>query len=71
MTVTRHPWIARALAIPRRAIHALRYADDELLRASEAMIRSARAPRPRPQVQASAAGQPCQTAGAERVGKAA
>jgi hypothetical protein len=39
---------------PRRAIRALRYVNDELTRASEAIIRSARAPQPRPRVQATA-----------------
>ena len=37
---------------PRRVLHALRYANDELTRAFEAIIRSARAPGPRPQTQA-------------------
>lgn len=50
MTVTRRPrrrpgW---AMTAPRRAIRALRYVNEELVRASEAMIRSARAPQPRP-----------------------
>ena len=40
---------------PRRMIHAIRYVNDELTRASEAIIRSARAPQPRPQAQATAA----------------
>jgi hypothetical protein len=40
----------------RQVIDALRYVDDELMRASEAIIRSARAPQPRPQVQATASG---------------
>ena len=39
----------------RRAIRAPRNVNDELLRASEAIIRSARAPQPRSQVQAPAA----------------
>jgi hypothetical protein len=37
---------------PRRVLHAIRYANDELTRAFEAIIRSARAPRPRPRTQA-------------------
>ena len=37
---------------PRRVLHALRYANDELTRAFEAIIRSARAPKPRPRPQA-------------------
>jgi len=40
---------------PRRMIHAVRYVNDELTRASEAIIRSARAPQPRPQGQPTAA----------------
>jgi hypothetical protein len=40
---------------PRRVIRALRYVNDELTRASEAIIRSARAPQPRSRVQATAA----------------
>lgn len=37
---------------PFRVLHALRYANDELTRAFEAIVRSARAPRPRPRTQA-------------------
>ena len=54
MTATHRPWPGRMMTGPRRVIHALRYVDDELMRASEAIIRSARAPQPRPQVQATA-----------------
>jgi hypothetical protein len=62
-----------AMTGPRRVIHALRYVNDELMRASEAIIRSARAPQPRvPQPrrpdQATAAGNRDIT---ERVGRAA
>ena len=56
MTATHRPRPGRITAGPRRVIHALRYVDDELMRASEAIIRSARAPQPRPQVQATASG---------------
>ena len=45
MTVTRRP---------SRAIRALRYVNEELVRASEVMIRSARAPQPRPRPDAPA-----------------
>jgi hypothetical protein len=61
MTATRDPrarQMRTALQVrtaPRRAIRALRHVNDEFLRASEAIIRSARAPQPRPQVQATAA----------------
>ena len=40
---------ARAgLTVPRRLLRALRHVNDELIRASQAIIRSARAPQPRP-----------------------
>jgi hypothetical protein len=55
MTTTHRPVSGRIVTRPRRAIHALRLVNDELTRASEAIIRSARAPQPRPQGQATAA----------------
>jgi hypothetical protein len=48
MTATHRPRPGRMMSRPRRAIRALRYVNDELTRASEAIIRSARAPQPRP-----------------------
>ena len=71
MTANRRLWSGRTLAVPRRALRALGYLDDELLRASEAIIRSARAPQPRPRVQAPEAGRLRPDAGAERADKAA
>ena len=47
MTATHRPHTGRKMTGPRRVIHALRYVNDELTRASEAIIRSARAPQPR------------------------
>jgi hypothetical protein len=44
----RRPGLGWAMSAVRRAVRALRHVNDELLRASEAMIRSARAPQPRP-----------------------
>ena len=55
MTATHPPRTGRMMTGPRRMIHAVRYVNDELTRASEAIIRSARAPQPRPGVQATAA----------------
>jgi len=55
MTATHRSRPGRMMSGPRRAICALRYVNDELTRASEAIIRSARAPQTRPRVQASAA----------------
>ena len=52
MTPARPPRPGRVTPGPRRVLHALRYANDELTRAFEAVIRSARAPRPRPRTQA-------------------
>jgi hypothetical protein len=49
MTATHRPRPGRMMTGPHRMIHALRYANDELMRAGEAIIRSARAPRPAPQ----------------------
>lgn len=57
MTVTRRPRRQRpgwTMTTLRRAIRALRYVNEELVRASEAMIRSARAPQPRPRPDAPA-----------------
>jgi len=52
MTAARPPRHGSINPGPRRVLHALRYANDELTRAFEAIIRSARAPRPRPRTQA-------------------
>ena len=54
MTATHRPRTGRMMTGPRRMIHAVRYVNDELTRASEAIIRSARAPQPRSQAQATA-----------------
>ncbi len=63
---------------PRRVVHALRYVNGELTRAFEAIIRSARAPRPRPQAhatehrpQARATADGSRDSAAERAGQAA
>jgi hypothetical protein len=77
MTATRDPrarQMRTALQVRtalRRAMRALRHVDDELLRASEAIMRSARAPQPRPRAQAPAvkAAQPQTTT--ERADRAA
>jgi hypothetical protein len=55
MTATYRPRPGRMMSGPRRVIRALRYVNDELTRASEAIIRSARAPQPRTRVRATAA----------------
>ena len=55
----------------RQVIRALRHADAELLRVGEAIIRSARAPRPRPQSQARVAGPAQRDTATERAGRAA
>jgi hypothetical protein len=55
MTATYRPRPGRMMSGPRRVIRALRYVNDELTRASEAIIRSARAPQPCRRVQATAA----------------
>lgn len=55
MTATHRPRADRMMTGPSRMIHAVRYVNDELTRASEAIIRSARAPQARSQAQATAA----------------
>ena len=56
MTATHRSRPGRTTSAPRRVIRALRYVNDELTRASEAIIRSARAPQARPRVRATAEG---------------
>lgn len=51
MTATRRPRPGQVLTVPRRALRALRHVNDELTRASEAIIRSARGPQPPLRVQ--------------------
>jgi hypothetical protein len=46
MTASRRPRLGQLMTLPRRAIRALRHVNEEFLRASEAIIRSARAPQP-------------------------
>lgn len=55
MTATHRPGSGRKMTGPRRVMHALRYVNDELTRAGEAIIRSARAPQSRPQAPATTA----------------
>lgn len=55
MPATRRPRPGQLLTVPRRVLRALRHVNDELIRASQAIIRSARAPQPRPRIQALAA----------------
>jgi hypothetical protein len=51
MTATRRPRGGQPMAAARRALRAVKYVNEELMRASETLIRSARAPQPRPRVQ--------------------
>ena len=69
MTATHRPRPGRMMTGPRRMIHTLRYVNDELTRASEAIIRSARAPQPRSQAQSTPARD--RETGAQRVDRAA
>jgi hypothetical protein len=77
-TAARRPRPGSITPGPRRVLHALRYANDELTRAFEAIIRSARAPKPRPRAQATEHRPPAQATAdgsrdnaAERAGQAA
>ena len=66
MTAARHPRTGPVMTA-RRAFRTLRYVNDELTRAGEAVIRSARAPRP----QTSAAGPAQPDTAIERADRAA
>ena len=56
MTATRRPRPGQVLTVPRRVLRALRHVNDELTRASEAIIRTARAPQSRPRCGAASRG---------------
>jgi hypothetical protein len=70
-TAVRSARPGQAMTAPRRAIRALQYVNDELMRASEAIIRSARAPRPRPQASVPADAEAHPGSAAERANRAA
>ena len=55
MTAIRLPRTGQVVTVSRRVLRGLRHADDELMRASEAIIRSSRASQSRPRIQATAA----------------
>lgn len=67
----RHPRLRRAMTSPRRAFRGLRYLHEELMRPSEAMTRSARAPESRPQPDTPAGTQARAAATTERTSRAA
>ena len=71
MTAARRPRRGQVMTLPARTLCALRHVNDELTRASEAIIRSARAPQPRPLVQPPAAGAPERDTATEPAGQAA
>lgn len=71
MTAARRPGPGQVMTMPTRALRALRHVNDELTRASEAIIRSARAPQPSLRVQPSAAGAPERDTATEPAGQAA
>ena len=70
MTANHRPGPRPMTTGPRRVMHTLRYVNDELTRVGEAIIRSARAPQPRPQVQATTTAQDADTT-PEPAGRAA
>ena len=71
MTAARRPRAGQLMAVLRRVLRALRHANDELMRTSEATIRSARAAQSRPHIQALAARQARPDAAADRADRAA
>ena len=71
MTAARRSGPGQVMTMPARALRALRHVNDELTRASEAIIRSARAPQPRPRVQPPAVGATQRDTATERADQAA
>jgi hypothetical protein len=71
MIATHHPQPGQEITVVRRVLRALRHVNDELMRASEAIIRSARAPQSRPQTQAPAARDTRPGTAADRADRAA
>ena len=71
MTAARRPRPRPVMTVTRGTIRVLRHVNDELTRASEAIISSARAPQARPLAEASAARATHQDAAAERIDQAA
>ena len=71
MTAARRPGPGQVMTLPTQALHALRHVNDELTRASEAIIRSARAPQPRLRVQPTASGSGQRDTATERADQAA
>lgn len=71
MTATRRPRTGQVMTIPHRVLRAFRHVNDELMRASEAIIGSARAPQPHPQIQAPAARDTHPGTGTDRADRAA
>ena len=62
----RRPFIRRAITAPGRAVGIVRYLNDELLAAGDAMARSNRFPQPGPHVQAAQV-MPVSLASADRI----
>jgi hypothetical protein len=71
MTAARGPRPGQVMTVVRGMLRALRHVHNELMRASEAIIRSARAPQSRPQIQAPAARDTRPSAAADRAYRAA
>ena len=71
MKAARRPRRGQVMTMPGRVLCTLRHVNDELTRASEAIIRSARAPQPRPRVQSPATGVTQRDTVTERADKAA
>lgn len=71
MTASRRPRTGQVRTVPRRVLRALRHVNNELIYASEAIIRSARAPQPRPRTQAPAARDTHPGTAADRADRAA
>ena len=68
---TARPGPGQVMTVPVRTLRALRLMNDELTRASEAIIRSARAPQPRLRVQQPATGAALRDTATEHIDTAA
>ena len=71
MTAARRPRLSQTMTVPRRVLRALRFVNNELTLASEAIIRSARAPQSRPRIQAPEFRNPQPDAATDRADQAA
>ena len=71
MTATRRPMPGQVMTVPRWVLRVLRHVNDELKRASEAIVRTACAPQPRPRIPAPVASDTQPSTATDRADRAA